>query len=331
MLPGVSCRLMIKHQDRTGIALSVAIGLIAYLTAPFLPQVNSILIGLSLGILLGNVVQLPVRVAPGIKTSSKRFLEWAIIFLGFGINLSSIQSLGMSTVLIIGLTVLLTISMTFVVARFFGDKRCMGHLIGFGTAICGSSAIAAFAPFVNDKNDEDTAISIATINLLGLVFMLLLPFGLSFFDLTDDLKALFVGGGLQAVGNVAFAGGVINEDVLAKALTIKLGRITLLTPALIVMRYLIRPDISWRDSIKMPYYVWFFIAASVIVTFVPIPEGLATFLKHTGKILLTIAMVAIGLKINIRNLLSTGQKALGFGLVIFFIHLAIIVFLSLVI
>ena len=321
---------MVKKQEYTGIALSIAIGLIAYFTAPYLPQVNSILVGLGLGILLGNTTRLPERAAPGISYSSKRFLEWAIIFLGFGINLSSIQSLGLSTVLIIVLTVLLTISMTFIVARFFGDKRCMGHLIGFGTAICGSSAIAAFAPFVNDKNDEDTAIGIATINLLGLVFMLALPFALSFFDLSDDSNALFIGGGLQAVGNVAFAGSVVSEEVLAKALTIKLGRITLLTPALIVLRHLINPDISLRDSIKMPYYVWLFIAASIIVTLVPIPEGIATFLKHTGKILLTVAMVAIGLKINIRSLLRTGQKALGFGLVIFFIHMGIIVLLSLI-
>jgi uncharacterized membrane protein YadS len=88
--------LQVKENYK-GLLLTLVLGVIAYLVAPFTQSVNSIVIGLFLGILAGNLVRIPQSFSGGISFSGSKLLEFSIIFLAFSINYGHIKELGASS------------------------------------------------------------------------------------------------------------------------------------------------------------------------------------------------------------------------------------------
>ncbi len=308
-----------------GIVLSVLLGVFALIIAPYIPILNAIILALLLGIIISNVFTLPSGFDSGISFSSKYLLEIAIIFLGFGISFQDIANLGWQLAVILILTIIIVLFATIYLAKLFTCRTSTGYLVGFGTAICGSSAIAALAPKISE-NKKDAGIAIAVVNLLGLVGMIALPLIFSEKMIAEKI-ALIIGGSLHGVSNVAGAGYAINEHIGDLAITIKLGRVALLAPAMIFFNFIINKDASIRSNLKLPYYIVGFILASTLVTFISLPSDLLSSFRWIGNALLTISMAAIGLNIHFKHLYKEGKVALGFGAVIFLIMIAIIMLL----
>lgn len=288
---------------------------------------NEVLLGLIFGILIGNIGWRPQRAAPGIAWTGKEILNIAIIFLGFGISFQHMAALGSGTLWILTLSIATILFLTWLLANLFGCRTTTGWLVGFGTAICGSSAIAALSASLT-KEKEDVGIALAVVNLLGLVGMLAMPAILGLWPQSDAYSATLIGGTLHAVGNVAGAGYALDDQIGDLALTVKLGRVALLVPGLIFFNFLVNKKASLRDQLKLPYYLWGFLIVVTFVSFVPLPPDLLNTLKETGKILLTMSMVAIGLSIRLQQLYSTGRIALGFGVIMFILQILTVILFS---
>ncbi|UTW65639.1 putative sulfate exporter family transporter [bacterium SCSIO 12643] len=305
-----------------GIVFSFFIGMVAYLGALYIPMINSIVLALIMGMLYANIAPTPEKWSSGIHFSSKNLLEIAIIFLGFGISFYDIASLGWQIIIVLSLSILVVLGFTYFIVKRFNIQDSCGHLIGFGTAICGSSAIAALAPKLNSGKSE-IGISIAVINLYGLIGMLAFPIVFSS-DIIMDAAALMIGGTLHGVSNVAGAGYAMGETIGDLSLTIKLGRVALLAPALIFFNFLINRNASIKENLKLPYYIVGFILASSMITFFQLPVELIEIFRIVGKALLTISMAAIGLSIHFKQLYTQGKNALGFGALIFAFQILIL-------
>ena len=305
-----------------GILFSALLGAAAYVIAPLIPMVNSIVLALLFGIIITNVISLPAKLENGIKFSSKNVLEMAIIFLGFGISFQDIIGIGWEIVVVLVVTILVVLLATIYLSKLFSCRASTGYLVGFGTAICGSAAIAALAPTVAEDKKQ-VGISIAVINLFGLLGMVTLPL---LFDkeMMFDTAALLIGGTLHGVSNVAGAGYAMDEVIGDLALTIKLGRVALLAPALIFFNFLINKGGSFKENLKLPYYITGFILATATVTFFTIPPEIITAFRLIGKVLLTISMAAIGLNIRFSELYTEGKIAMGFGAVIFAVQIGVV-------
>jgi uncharacterized integral membrane protein (TIGR00698 family) len=319
-------------KDYKGIILSIIIGLTAYFAADYLPSaMGSILVALLLGIIIGNLVKIPDAFQSGIGTTSSKLLELSILFLAFGINYSSIAKLGVQSFSIVIITVLLMLLLTYFLSKALKCPGTTGWLVGFGTTICGSSAIAALAPSVS-KNKDDIGIAMASVNLYGSLGMILLPIVLKFFEFDASSSGILIGASLHSVGNVAGAGYGMSDEVGEISITIKLARVALLSPALIFFNYLVnRNNVkNWRDHFKLPWYLWAFIGITVLTSFVDMPKELLHFMKITGNIVLTIALAAIGLKISFTKLFTTGRQGLVFGAITFALELLIIALLMLI-
>ncbi|HOY29672.1 MAG TPA: putative sulfate exporter family transporter, partial [Flavobacteriales bacterium] len=221
--------------------------------------------------------------------------------------------------------VLSMVLITFHLARRVKCPGSTGWLVGFGTAICGSSAIAALAPRVA-KDKEDVGIAMAVVNLFGSVGMILLPLVLVKFDLSTTQLGLLIGGTLHSVGNVVGAGYSVSDAAGEAATTIKLARVALLSPALILFNYLVNRGEAqgWREHLRLPWYLWGFIAITVFTSFVPVPSAFTDAMDLAGKLALTIALAAIGLKVSFAQLFRSGRKGLGFGLIVFAIQLTLV-------
>jgi uncharacterized integral membrane protein (TIGR00698 family) len=318
---------MSKFQNEyRGVLLSGALGLSCYAATYILPfSVNSILLALLAGMVIGNLTRFPESFNSGIVFTSGKLLELSILFLAFSINYTHIARLGGMSFSIIAVMVILMVLFTYYLSKKVRCPGSTGWLIGFGTTICGSSAIAALAPGVT-KNKEDVGIAMAVVNLYGSLGMIVMPFVLLKFDLSATQMGLMLGGTLHSVGNVAGSGYAISNEVGEAAITIKLARVALLSPALIFFNFLVnRHNVSnWKEHFKLPWYLWSFIAITILSSFFFFLSGFLSAMESTGKVILTIAMAAIGLRVSFKKLYFSGRRGLIFGLMIFIVQILLV-------
>lgn len=309
-----------------GILLSFLIGgaSVVFVTV-FTGLISGIILALLLGMLVGNVFKVPKSFSPGIGYTSSKLLELSILFLAFSINYTHIGELGTSSLSIVLIMVPLMLVLTYLLARKMHCPGSTGWLVGFGTAICGSSAIAALAPSVA-KNKEDVGVAMAVINLMGSIGMIALPFILEFIPIDATQAGTVIGGSLHSVGNVAGASYALSDSVGETAITVKLARVAMLSPGLILMNYLVKRNEAkgWRNYLKLPWYLWSFILITILSSVFSFPEWFLDIMHTGGKIILTVAMAAIGLKISFKQLIQSGKKGLLFGVIIFAIQLIIL-------
>ncbi|MES2618622.1 MAG: putative sulfate exporter family transporter [Bacteroidota bacterium] len=314
------------RREYRGILLCTIIALIIYTLTHFIvPSKNELLFGFLLGILIGNFVKIPQTFQSGISFTGSKLLEVSIIFLAFSINFNHMAAIGWQSFTLIAIVVLLGLLLTIFLSRKIKCPGSTGLMIGFGTVICGSSAIAALAPTVT-KNKEEVGISMAVVNLLGSVGMVILPFIIMKFDPTVSEAGKILGGSLHSVGNVAGAAYPLGNGIGETALTIKLARVALLSPALIFFNYLINKNNveHWKDHFKLPWYLWSFIAITVLTSFIKIPEAFITTMDNLGKIVLLIAMCAIGLNVSLKFLYNSGKRGLTFGIIMFAVQILLV-------
>ncbi|HEY1047999.1 MAG TPA: putative sulfate exporter family transporter [Bacteroidia bacterium] len=307
-----------------GIVFSAFIGTVAIISAQYLPHLGSILLGLLLGMIIGNTFKISADYLPGITYTSSKLLEFSILFLALGINFKHIAEIGAGSFLLLTLVILLILLISIFLARKM-KQTSTNYLVGFGTAICGSSAIAAVAPTLS-KDKQETAISLAVVNLMGTLGMLLLPLILAALKTSDLRSGFIIGGSLHSVANVAGAGFSMGDEPAKIAITIKLARVALLSPALILYSIIIRKGEVQKlsDHFKLPWYVWSFIGITIMTSFISIPKEVISISENTGKMVLTIAMAAIGLKVSFKSLYHSGKNAMLFGALLFAIQLLLL-------
>lgn len=321
-------RMRIKEM-LPGASLAVLVGLVGHYAAAYTPPaLNGILLALLLGMAVGNLIKLPQPLHPGIAFTSGKLLELSVIFLAFGISYAHIAALGLRSFGIIAAVVLAMVLITFHLARRVRCPGSTGWLVGFGTAICGSSAIAALAPRVA-RDKEDVGIAMAVVNLFGSLGMVVLPFVLARTGLQAEELGLLVGGSLHSVGNVVGAGYAISDAAGEAATTIKLARVALLSPALILFNFLVHRDraSSWKEHVRLPWYLWGFLGITLLNSWVALPAEAVKAMELAGKLALTIALAAIGLKVSFGQLIRSGRKGMAFGLIVFAIQLALLALL----
>lgn len=96
------------------------------------------------------------QLAAGVTYTSKKVLQYAVILLGFGMNLSQILSKGAQSLPIIVATISISLVIAFVLCRVMNVPGKIATLVGVGSSICGGSAIAATAPVI-DADDREIA------------------------------------------------------------------------------------------------------------------------------------------------------------------------------
>ena len=315
-------------ENSKGIVFAALIGIVSLIIGQYSPAfLNSVMWALFIGVALRNLVNIPQDWESGIAFASAKMLELSIVFLAFGINYGQIAGLGLGSFVAISITVLVVLIATFFMSKKFNCPTNTGLLVGFGTAICGSSAIAALAPSLKNGEKEDVAIAMAVVNLIGTVGMLVMPFMLLRLMWSDTQMGFLVGASLHSVGNVAGAGFALGKEAGDIAITVKLARVALLTPGLFLMNYLSNrhSGLGEKTKFQLPWYLIGFLLISLLHSFVAIPQEVSKSATFTGNVILTIAMAGIGLKVSFKKLLQAGKRGLRFGVVIFIIQVVLLI------
>lgn len=307
--------------------LATTVALFAYLVhfAPFTPftisgdagirhPVSAAMLAILIGLVVRNTMSMPNSLIAGCKTVVRKSIPLAILCTGAGLNLAHLVSVG-PTVLSITLTcVALAITVAYSVGRLFGLSHKTAMLLGAGTGICGNSAIVAVAPLI-DAEEDDIALSVGAVNLLGLLAMLVLPVLGGWISIGSEEFGVWAGTSIHAVPQAVTAGFALGPDAGAMATLVKLVRVTMLAPMVfIVVALRIRNSDEQRISYVglIPWFVWGFLAFAILGTFGLIPT---TEISQAGKVLLTLAMSAIGLGVDVRHFAEVGGRVIAAGLV----------------
>ncbi|MGL5311814.1 MAG: YeiH family protein [Peptostreptococcaceae bacterium] len=307
-----------------GFLVALGVGLISMFLAKFVPTVGAATISIFLGMFVGNVFLGQEIFQKGYKFSETDLLSYSIVLLGATLSVSTLMELGISGILF----VVLQMAVTIVGALYIGKKLGFGQnfrfLMAAGNAVCGSSAIAATAPVIN-ADDKDKGIAITIVNVTGIFLMFLLPVIAQKMYSHELVKtSAMIGGTLQSVGQVVASGAMVSEPVKDLSTIFKIVRVVLLVVVVFLFGHLknktnneiIEEEVDdvKKGKIKVPWYViGFFITCILFSTNIITPEisGLCKALSNKLEI---IALAAIGLRVNIKDLIKQGKAASLYGL-----------------
>ena len=157
-----------------GLSIAILISLLAWFLGNLFPIIGGPVLGLFIGLLLGIILRDSQKLKAGMQFTSKKVLQYAVILLGFGLNLSQVFKVGVTSLPIILVTITTALLTAYVVHRVFKLDSEIATLVGVGSSICGGSAIAATAPVIKAK-DESIATAISVIFFFNILAALLFP------------------------------------------------------------------------------------------------------------------------------------------------------------
>lgn len=312
-----------------GVLLCFALAVPSWFLGELVPAIGAPVFGILFGMILALLIKDRSTVQDGIGFVSKKVLQTAVVFLGFGLNLSVIWETGKQSLPIIVTTIAAALAAAYVLGKVMKIPGRITALVGVGSAICGGSAIAATAPVVK-ANDEEVAQSISVIFFFNLLAALIFPsFGalLGFSTESGEAFGIFAGTAVNDTSSVTAAASVwdslygLGSETLDKAVIVKLTRTLAIIPitlilALVAARKAKADGENVRLKSVFPMFILYFIAASVVTT-AAVAAGVSPDffapLKTVSKFLIVAAMCAIGLNTNIVKLIKTGGKPLALG------------------
>ena len=292
------------------IVLGAAASLLPFVTAP-----ESLVGGLAVGLLVGNPWMTRTRKA------THPLLQASVVGLGFGMNLAVVLRVGAHGLAYTVTGILGCFVVGLALARAFSVPGDVGLLTTVGTAICGGSAIAAVVPAIRAK-DHEASISLATVFLLNAVGLVLFPIIGHALGLDETRFGLWAALSIHDTSSVVGAASAYGKTALQIATTVKLARALWIAPvALIIgaLRARRRGPEAGAAKLKVPWFIFGFIGAAALVTFLPALADLGAVVFRIAKQLLVLTLFLIGLGLDARTMREVGARPLIHGIVLWLI------------
>ena len=312
-----------------GLLLCMAISVPCWFIGNMFPVIGGPVFAIIAGMVITLFLRDKTALQPGITFTSKKILQYAVILLGFGLNLSVIMETGKQSLPIIVATISTSLIISFVLHKAMHIPSKISTLVGVGSSICGGSAIAATAPVI-DADDEEVAQAISVIfffNVLAALIFPMLGALIGFSTHSGEAFGIFAGTAVNDTSSVTAAASTwdsiygLGTATLDKAVTVKLTRTLAIIPITLVLAFM-RTKNAKTEGKKVnlkkifPFFILFFILASIITT-VAVNAGVSSDffapIKTLSKFFIVLAMSAIGLNTNIVKLVKTGGKPIIMG------------------
>ena len=298
----------------------ILFALVFAVPAWFLGQRFPIIGGPVFGILLGMVFAVfsrPASLEPGIGYTGKKILQYSIILLGFEMNLFHVLDVGSQSLSVMIFTLLTAFAVAWGVGKLLKLDKDTTTLIGAGTAICGGSAIAAVAPVIGAK-DKDIVFSISTIFLFNVMAVFIFPFLGHFMNMSDFGFGMWAGTAVNDTSSVVAAGYSYSQEAGSYATIVKLTRALMIVPVCLFFAFLTAQrkkaeGAGFRFTKIFPWFIMWFVVASIVNTSGILPVELSHALGSLGKFCIVLAMSAIGLNTKLGALVKHGMRPIALG------------------
>lgn len=288
------------------IRVVVFFALLAFCLTPWCSPPIALALGLALALTIGH--PFPQRTSKATKV----LLQSSVVGLGFGMNLQKVVEAGRTGIVFTIATITGTLLLGYLIGRAMHIDRATAHLISSGTAICGGSAIAAVGPVVGAK-DEEMSVSLGTVFILNSIALFIFPTIGHYFGLSQTQFGVWAAIAIHDTSSVVGAAAKYGAEALQIATTVKLTRALWIVPLVLGTAFAFK-----RKSAKVaiPWFILYFVVASIIRTYVPAPASVWETLVHIARIGLTVTLFLIGAGLSRRSIAAVGARPLLLGVLL---------------
>ncbi|MEH6478700.1 MULTISPECIES: YeiH family protein [Pseudoalteromonas] len=285
-------------------------------------QFSSLTIGIVLGIIVGNSVfsRIATQTDIGVDYAKSILLKAGVVLFGFRITFAQVAGVGWEGLL----TDVVMLLGTFILAVQLGkgvfklDEQTT-ILIGAGSSICGAAAVMATEPVIKAQAHK-VSVAVATVVVFGTLSMFAYPIMFDYMGLSEHAYGIFVGSTIHEVAQVVAAGTAVSANAADTAVIEKMLRVMMLAPFLVGLSFWQskkhaktnnnEPGGEQKAGITIPWFAVLFIVASGVHSLSIIPQVATSAVVWFDNILLTIAMVALGLRTHVGAIRQAGIKPL---------------------
>lgn len=299
-----------------GLAAVALVSASAWVASWLVDGISPLVAGIVLGAVVANTMGVPPAVEPGARVAARSLLRLGIVLLGLRLSLGDLAGLGPDGLVVVAAVVTVTFVGTRWIARRLGVSDDLGLLVATGYSICGASAIAAMDGVVRAE-EEEVAYAISLVTLCGTLSIVALPLLASIVGVDGATFGTWVGGAVHDVGQVVATASHGGDEALAAATVVKLSRVVLLAPlvALVAIRSRGRATAGERRPAIVPVFVVGFLVAIVVRSSGVLSDGALEAAATVEKILLTAALTALGMGVDVRRLRRLGGRPLAVGMI----------------
>ena len=245
---------------------------------------------------------------------NKKTVNWllkiAIVGLGFGMNINETLSVGKNSLLITICSIVVVLVAGYFIGKLLKLEKEPVHLISSGTAICGGSAIAAISPIIN-ASEKDMSMSLGVVFLLNSVSLIAFPPIGHFFELTQHQFGLWCAIAIHDTSSVVGSALAYGQEALKVATTVKLARALWIIPLSIFTIFLFKGK---NKTIKIPWFIFLFIAAIILNSYISLPAIMTTSITSISKSLLVLTLFLVGAELSVDKIKAAGWKPMILGI-----------------
>nr|WP_148358677.1 putative sulfate exporter family transporter [Peribacillus simplex] len=302
----------------SGIGFTLIIAVLGFILAalPGLNHIGPLACAILLAVVYRQVFGYPKKLRTGIQFSSKKLLRFAIILYGLKLNMIVIFHQGFPLLLRGTITIIFSIVVLMIIAKWLKADFNLSLLLSVGTGICGAAAIAAVSPIIKAK-DEDTAMGVGIIALVGTVFSIIYTLIYPFLSIGPMNYGNWVGISLHEIGHVALAAAPAGQDALAHALLAKLTRVFLLIPVCFILMLWMKKKgkVEGEARFEFPWFLIGFIVMSFVGSYiignkVLVSQKVMSYIADFTSFMLTMSMTGLGLNISLKELRTKAIRPL---------------------
>ncbi len=312
-----------------GIILTIILASVANYISSFIPNqlISAGVFSLLIGMILNPMLSKYEIFNQGIKFTSKTVLKSAIILMGATLSFTQVLSVGKYSLFVMIFTLITAFGGGYVLGKLFKMDWKLSSLISAGTGICGGSAIVAIAPTISAKT-KDIAYAISATFLFDVVMVILFPIAGRFFEMSDLGFGLWAGTAINDTSSVVAAGYAFSDIAGNFSLIVKLTRTLAIVPIVLIFSYINqRVESENNENIKnkaqkvnikkiFPYFIILFLIMVSFRSFGFIGDNLSSSLSTFSKFSMIMALGAIGLNTNFKEVSKSGFLPMVHGFII---------------
>ncbi len=289
-------------------------------------SLSPMIVGIVLGMLYANSLRnnLPDTWVPGIQFCSKRVLRIGIILYGFRLTFQDVTAVGVPAICVDAIVVTVTILGGMLIGRMLKMDRELTLLTSVGSGICGAAAVLGAESAIRTQPYK-TAVAVSTVVIFGTIVMFVYPvlYRNGVFDLSPEEMGIFTGATVHEVAHVVGAGNAMGKAVSDPAIIVKMIRVMMLVPVLLVISYaMARAAVAGGGTksggkVSMPWFAILFLVVIGFNSFNLLPADVVGFINNFDTFLLTMAMTALGAETSIDKFRKAGFKPFLLALILF--------------
>lgn len=295
------------------------VSLVAAAAASFLSEhygapvmLFALLLGMSL-----NFLAVDGKCKAGIEFTARTVMRIGIALLGMRITLAQITALGWQPVALVITLIVVTISVSIVMAKLIGFQRLFGMLTGGATAICGASAALALSVALpnHPQKEKATLFTVIGVSALSTIAMIVYPMIAEWLALSPQEAGVFLGATIHDVAQVVGAGYSMSAETGDTATVVKLMRVAMLLPVIVCAAMITRMQGAASNGQRPPLLPWFaagFLILACINSTGWVPVMVQGGINELSRWCLIVSISALGMKTQFKELAAVGIKPVLF-------------------